>query len=190
MLALLFIRKLTAVWSSLEAKSLATRHRLNDERTLGCIEDLPRICNGPSIDLLVRLDDEVYLACGESSGPVKDVEKDTKVLVESGLKAPKAAQDMLCYLNRYVTYEALTTKHLQVMVVVTAGKQHTSCGRAFLLIFFKRLNNTTTEHGCRGWVHLAAVSGEIAAVSETDDRLQESVTYCETSHPDQGKWQE
>ncbi|KAL1936691.1 hypothetical protein VTP01DRAFT_825 [Rhizomucor pusillus] len=105
--------------SNAEAKSLATLQRLNDSQTLAGIDGIQRIHVGPSVDLLIRMDDDVDVGCGESSKPVKNKETDTKTLTEGGIKGPKTAQDMLAYL-KHVTYDQTTTRKLKVMVLITA----------------------------------------------------------------------
>lgn len=115
-------RKLTTTLYSAEAKSLATLQRLNDSRNLAGIDGIQRIHVGPSVDLLIRMDDDVDVGCGESSKPVKNKETDTKTLTEGGIKGPKTAQDMLAYL-KHVTYDQTTTRKLKVMVLITAGNQ-------------------------------------------------------------------
>lgn len=98
-------RKLTTTLYSAEAKSLATLQRLDDSQTLAGIDGIQRIHVGPSVDLLIRMDDDVDVGCGGSSKPVKNMETDTKTLTEGGFKGPKTAQDMLAYLNKHVTYD-------------------------------------------------------------------------------------
>lgn len=55
---------------------------------------------------------------GESARKVKD-ETDTKVLAESGLEAPKMAQDIIMGQNKRAKYDRSLTKKLQVMIIIT-----------------------------------------------------------------------
>ncbi|KAI9323403.1 hypothetical protein BX666DRAFT_1886501 [Dichotomocladium elegans] len=78
---------------------------------------------GASMDLLVRFDEELDLACEEAGRAKNEIQNDTKVLVESGLKSPKVAHNIMVYLNKITNSNMSLTRKIEI-VIITAGKNN------------------------------------------------------------------
>ncbi|KAL0077835.1 hypothetical protein J3Q64DRAFT_1641223 [Phycomyces blakesleeanus] len=117
-----------------EACSASSSKRKNQERLPASVEKLENKKMGRRQDLIITNNEIIEMGVGEE----KSADNNTNMILERGLKCPKAMKDTLLQLYEVIKYNKDLISSLNVVGLTTFGKHKSIISSFYLFTYFYR----------------------------------------------------